>query len=236
MAIPSGILDYPDIGRLPNTLTFSLMYNTTVFQSPIGGSTQTLEVPGAYWKGTVTYNNLTVDEAAILNAFLVKCRGRSGRFWFGNLSYDGPRHTNSLVTTATLNAVSNNRITLRTTAWPSNLGNQELAARQGDYVAVRYKYNNSDTTQSLHMLTQDLRILNVHTASATVEPPLRRPYSSTFNLNGGNAYLAINTNAAIGYQNAVSIFRLDSDDINWSTRPPKLQSIQFSVVEAFDGE
>ena len=235
MAIPSGILNFPNIGRLPNTLTFSLMYNTTVFQSPIGGSTQTLEVPGAYWKGTVTYNNLTEDEAGLLNAFLVKCRGRSGRFWFGNLSYDGPRQTVSIATNATLNAVNNNTVTLRTTAWPSNLSNTTRAAKAGDYIALRYKYNNTDTTQSLHMLTEDLVVRNVQQASAKVEPPLRRPFSSTFNSNGGNAYLAVDTNSDIDYQNAVSIFRLDSDDINWATRPPKLQSIQFSIVEAFDG-
>ena len=48
------------------------------------------------------------------------------------------------------------------------------------------------------------------------------------------AYWTIDSSASIDYENAVSIFRLENDDINWSVRPPEFQSIQFSVVEAFD--
>ena len=239
MAIPAGILDYPDIGRLPNNVTFSLVNNTTVFQSPIGGATQTLEVPGAYWRGTVSYNNLTPDQAGILNAFLVKLRGRSGRFWFGNLTFSEPKANDDRYTTdANLTTVSGNRITLSNNSWPNSLGPTFKAASAGDYIALRYRYNNNTTyTQSLHMLTSDLNVtqLGARSVTATVEPPLRRTFGANFNPSGiPKAYLSLDTSSAIDYENAVSIFRLENDQVSWSMRPPEFQSIQFSVVEAFD--
>ena len=150
MAIPTGILDYPDIGRLPNNITFSLVNNTTVFQSPIGGSTQTLEVPGAYWKGTVTYSNLTREQAGTLNAFLVQLRGRSGRFWFGNLSYTVRQSVTHPTTIGMLNSQSSVSVYLRSL----NPTNGIVIARAGDYIAFRYRYQGSIQTQSLHMLTK----------------------------------------------------------------------------------
>ena len=122
MAIPTGILDYPDIGRLPNNITFSLVNNTTVFQSPIGGTTQTLEVPGAYWRGTVTYSNLTREQAGTLNAFLVQLRGRSGRFWFGNLWHTNTKSVSSVTQNyANIQSITGNRVTVTNSTWPSSI-------------------------------------------------------------------------------------------------------------------
>ena len=241
MAIPTGILDYPDIGRLPTNVTFTLKSNTTVFQSPIGGATQTLEVPGAYWKGTVIYNNLLPEQARKLNAFLVKLRGRSGRFWFGNLSYDSPSYSNlnsQPAFNANLLTISDgNIIDLQNTSWPLFFTTTKVA-RAGDYVALRYKYTSTDYTQSLHMLTSDLGIIGSvgnKRVRGAIEPPIRRPWSSSVNPTGtATAYIGLDTTANIDYTNAVSIFRLDTDTVDWSIRPRGLQSVQFTVCEAFD--
>lgn len=73
------VLDFPDIsGR---SETWQLVYNTQTFSSPLNGIVQTKEMPGARWRATVNFVNLSTDKAAKLRSFLAQMRGQSGRCW-----------------------------------------------------------------------------------------------------------------------------------------------------------
>lgn len=88
------ILTWPTLTRAaPRVLDWSLQPNTQSFQSPLSGAVQTVELPGARWKASFLMENLTEDDSALLQAFLVKLRGRAGRFYLYNFGRDKPRGT-----------------------------------------------------------------------------------------------------------------------------------------------
>ena len=235
MVVPATVMNFPNIGRRPSTSTFGIESNTTTFQSPIGGTTQTLEVPGAFWRGSVRYNNLQYDEARELRAFLTSLRGASGRFWFGDLSYVSPSFTNPWRITSTVS-------TFRDRLWVSDTNNTLSAVDvlfPGDYIAFQYSADSStDIYHSLHMVTHKATIQRFAQAPNSrmlvrFTPNLRR----TPLLNSGNprAFIVINDRASTGLNefNAVSVFRLEEDSVMWSTRPPNIHNLSFSFIEAF---
>lgn len=225
MALPSNILNFPNIGRKPSTISFGLTSNTTVFQSPIGGATQTLEVPGSFWRGSVSYNNLRSDESKILNTFLISLRGRSGRFYFGNLG----QRTSDLTNTWTISAVVNSgQIAIS----PSpNIAQGTRPLSTGDYVALQYSQGSATNTfRSLHVIRSVGSVDNQNRVALIIEPKLRVLPTLTFT---SNAYIRTAPNVGSRSDTVSTVFRLEGDDISWSVRPPSLESIQFSFIEAF---
>lgn len=89
-----SILSWPTLTRAaPRVLDWSLQPNTQSFQSPLSGAVQTVELPGARWKASFLMENLTEADSAAMQAFLVKLRGRAGRFSLYNFARDKPRGT-----------------------------------------------------------------------------------------------------------------------------------------------
>lgn len=77
-------LTFPDVGS-PAQLRWRLISNTQVVQSPLSGSVQSSELPGARWGFTATWPPLddTSDLArrrAVMRAFLAQLSGQAGRF------------------------------------------------------------------------------------------------------------------------------------------------------------
>ena len=88
------ILTWPTLTRsAPRVLDWSLQPNTQAFQSPLSGAVQTVEMPGARWKASFMMENLHDADSALLQAFLVKLRGRAGRFYLYNFARSEPRGT-----------------------------------------------------------------------------------------------------------------------------------------------
>lgn len=75
----------------PTTLEFGLVSNTQTFVSPLNGTVQTLEMPGARWRASFSFENLSDADAATLQAFLVTLRGQAGRFYLWNFARSTPR-------------------------------------------------------------------------------------------------------------------------------------------------
>ena len=73
------ILSMPD-GAFA-TSRFGLASNTQVFRSPLVGTVQTLERPGAYWRGEYTLPPMKRDAIAPWQSFLTRLRGGAGRFY-----------------------------------------------------------------------------------------------------------------------------------------------------------
>ncbi len=44
-----------DVGIIPDSCEFGITYNTLVSSSPLSGSTQTMELPGARWKTRLSF-------------------------------------------------------------------------------------------------------------------------------------------------------------------------------------
>ena len=89
-----SVLSWPTLTRAaPRVLDWSLQPNTQSFQSPLSGAVQTVELPGARWKASFLMENLTEADSALLQAFLVRLRGRAGRFYLYNFARDKPRGT-----------------------------------------------------------------------------------------------------------------------------------------------
>ena len=89
-----SILDFPTLARAtPAAIDWSLVPNTQAFSSPLSGSVQTIERPGARWKASFVMDNLTEADAALLQAFMAQLRGRAGRFRLFNFARPAPRGT-----------------------------------------------------------------------------------------------------------------------------------------------
>ena len=233
--IPSTVHAFPNIGRRPSSSTFGLESNTTTFQSPIGGATQTLEVPGAFWRGSVRYENLQYDEAKTLRAFLLTLRGASGRFWFGDLTFEPPPYNTPWWTITAIYANDRTRLQIS----PSSSLGARKTLTPGDYIAFQYKVDTSDDIyQSLHMVTHDAlnQVFAGNPTNRTVvrfTPALKRIPLLT--QGSPRAFFSMNDQASNGLNefNAVSVFRLEEDSVTWSTRPPNIHNLSFSFVEAF---
>jgi len=78
---------------VPDSLQFGITHNVQLSTTTLSKVIQTVELPGARWKASLTYTNLTELDALNLRAFLVSLRGMSGRFYLYDFSKTGPYNT-----------------------------------------------------------------------------------------------------------------------------------------------
>ncbi len=69
-----------DPPRNPTSATWRMIGNTQTHESPFDRSTQTIEMPGARWAGTWTWDTLPETQWRYIAAFLAWARGRRLRF------------------------------------------------------------------------------------------------------------------------------------------------------------
>ncbi len=144
----------------PASVSWRLVPRTQVFSSPLSGSEQTTELPGARWEATLTWSTLTRAEIRRLRAFVVQLRGRAGRFYLFDFSHPEP----SGVATGTPRVMGGGQTgaSLVTDGWtPSTAG----ILRAGDYFAL--------PTGELKMLTADAASDGAGVATLQFEPPIR---------------------------------------------------------------
>lgn len=85
-------LNFPSI--TPSAISFGIRYNTQINTSPLSGSIQTIEIPGARWVAEVSFDDMEPAEGRVMAAFLAQLRGVSGRFLLKDFSHTQPRGTN----------------------------------------------------------------------------------------------------------------------------------------------
>jgi hypothetical protein len=83
-----AILTFPSI--IAERQDFGVRYNTQISPSKVSGFMQRVELPGARWRGTLGYSELTPVEAATLKGFLLELRGSSGSFFYGDAAHTSP--------------------------------------------------------------------------------------------------------------------------------------------------
>jgi hypothetical protein len=199
-----AIFTFPSI--TPDTQDFGIRYNTQISTTSLSGITQTVELPGARWKGGLSFRDLTPVDSADLKAFLLKLRGSSGRFFFGDLSHALP--FNNVVDSLTIESGSTARLIRVTYA-----GGGSARLTTGDYVQI-----GADDTRELRYIVNET-IVSGNTYDIQVEPMLRRI-----------DYVGL----SLVYTNPVGVFLLDSDEqAAWGVRSKALLSdINLSFVEA----
>lgn len=72
-----AIITFPAI--TPTRVTWGLKSLTETFTSPLNGATQTVGRPGARWRATLDFDNLSQDQGRELQAFLLAMDGMSNR-------------------------------------------------------------------------------------------------------------------------------------------------------------
>lgn len=72
------ILSWPHT-IMPTTLSWQLISNSKTFTSAFTGSVQTVRFPGSHWRCSMSFNNLTDEQARILEAVVAELDGESGR-------------------------------------------------------------------------------------------------------------------------------------------------------------
>jgi len=87
-------ITFPTLSRsAPERMRWGMVSNTQVSVSPLNGSVQTQELPGARWKVSVDYPPLEDSDAALMRAFLVKLRGQANRVALWPFDRQTPRGT-----------------------------------------------------------------------------------------------------------------------------------------------
>jgi hypothetical protein len=187
----------------PATWDWSLVSNTQTFSSPLSGSVQTLEMPGARWRVTFQMNSMTAADSALLRAWFAKLRGQSGRFYLHNMAHPIPRGVGGGV--PVVSGAGQSGSSLTTSGWPVSA----TVLKAGDFFEV-----NSE----LKMAVADAVSNASGVASVAFEPPLR---NSPANATG------ITTNKPL------AIFKLDDDIVRWTTVAGALSSFAISATEAW---
>ena len=199
LSLPSGIK--------PSSMEFGIEYNTHINTSPLSGSIQTVEIPGARWKASLTFNSLQPDDGREMAAFITSLRGSSGRFYITDYSHSSPRGTN-LFSTVTVDGASQVGNTINTSGWTAT---QTGLLLPGDYIELE--------GSELKMVTAQVDSDGSGDATITFDPPIRTSPSDA------------STILTTGYRTVVL---LDNDQINWVNQDNLLiTDIVFSCIEAF---
>jgi hypothetical protein len=199
-----SILTFPALSReASSTLEWGLISNTLSFSSPLNGSEQTLEMPGARWAATLPYPSLNLSDAALVRAFLSQLRGKAGRFYMWNMAYENRRGTAG--GTPIVSGAGQTGASLVTSGWP----NSTTVLKAGDFVGIGGE---------LKIMVADATSNGSGVATLAFSPPLRAAPS-----NG----------SAIVTTKPTCIMRLADDSQKWLTRPGHVSDFMIDCVESF---
>ena len=196
-----------DPGIIPEIFTFGIKYRTQISTSNISGITQTVEIPGARWHGSMTFSNMLPAESAVLKAWLLELRGSAGRFYFNDITHN--QAFNTLIGSPTIESGST-RSDIRVT-FDSGSG----APSVGDYLSI----GGANERRELKMIIS-VDDLTGNQYDLGIEPPIRQE---------------VFIGDSVDYTNPLGVFILTSDDqAKWTTRSKALLSdITIDFMEMF---
>lgn len=153
-----AVITYPTLTKTaPARMRWSLVSNTQLSVSPLNGTIQTQELPGARWKIQMDYPPLDEADAALMRAFLVKMRGQANRTDLGPFDRQTPRGTAG--GTPLVNGGSQAGASLVTDGWSAG-----ATMLTGDFFAVG---------QQLFLVAADATADGSGNMTLTIEPPIR---------------------------------------------------------------
>ena len=143
--------------QAPASVTWGVRANTQVMVSPLNGSVQTLELPGARWIAQLAFPPMAEAAAAALQVWLMRLRGQANRASLYNHARQMPRGT--AVGTPLVNGAAQTGSSLITDGWTA-----AATLLAGDFFSV-----NSE----LKMVTADATADGGGNMTISFEPPLR---------------------------------------------------------------
>ena len=208
-----AVLTFPSL--TPTNAEFGQLSNTQSFTSPLSGTTQTLEMPGAHWHLKMAFGGLSDAERRLLQAFLAQCRGQAGRFYYGDPAFliNGP--SGSIPGTPLIDGAAQSGTTLNTKGWTPSQSN---ILKAGDY----FHYTNGSSGREMHMVVADANSDGSGLSALSIEPAIR---------------VAPDDAAAITVTNAMCQMRLvDNNQTSWGLSlglAGGVGTIAIEAVEAF---
>jgi hypothetical protein len=203
------VLVFPTLSRTPSGASFRLRGNTQTHRSPLDGTTQTLELPGAVWEVSVRWDSLQESDWRVLSSFLANLRGRSGRFLFSPAIFAPRRGTGT--GTPVIFGAGDVGADLFTGGWTAFAAD---VFKAGDWLS----YTDTGGRTRLHMATADVSAGGGGGATVQITPPVRV---------AGPASAPIEVVAPIG------VFML-ADDVSpdIEIRAPRLGGVAITMIEA----
>ena len=201
------ILTFPSIRR-PSRASYRLRGHTQTHRSPLDGTEQTLELPGAVWELTVSWESLDAADTRVLAAFLANLRGAAGRFYYSPALWSPRRAAGG--GSPLVNGGAQSGGSLITDGWTPSAE----VALAGDWLS----FDDVGARRRLHMVTATATADGSGAATLAITPPIRRAPAD---------------DAAVEVVAPAGVFRLPGDDApEMQLRPPMLGSLTLTMVEA----
>jgi len=161
-------LGFPSI--TPSASSWEIISNARQFVSPLTGAIQTAQRGGTRWRATLTFDNLTGADRAVMQAFLAQLQGTANNFYLTDHSYTRRADGSG---TPRVNGASQTGNQLVTDGWTSGT----YAFLRGDLFTVNgeLKMAVADATISAGAATVDfvpeLREAPADNATLTISAP-----------------------------------------------------------------
>ena len=154
---------WPTLTVRPSSFTWHLLPHSQTWTSPLNGSSQTQELPGARWICTLPYRKMREDDWRAWTAFVARLRGAAGRFYLSPLHALPARGV--ATGTPVVAGAGQTGASLTTSGWTNSTA---LILRAGDFFHVP-----TANGRELKIMTADANSSGTGTATITFEPPLR---------------------------------------------------------------
>ena len=151
---------FPVLTAKPTQYAFGQNNNSALNTSPMSGSTQTIEMPGARWTLAIGYINVISPDRGRLSAFLAAMRGMANRVALYDIVHSIPAGTmRGTITTVGVTAAG--AISVALTAGSGQAGTTLL---MGDKLNIGGE---------LKMVVADATADGSGNVTVTIEPPMR---------------------------------------------------------------
>lgn len=154
---------WPTLTVRPSAFTWHLLPHSQTWTSPLNGSSQTLEMPGARWICKLPYKKMREDDWRAFTAFVARLRGAAGRFYLGPLHALPARGV--ATGTPVVSGAGQTGASLITSGWTHSIAQ---ILKVGDYFHVA-----TPNGRELKIVTADVNSSGTGTATIIFEPPLR---------------------------------------------------------------
>lgn len=196
---------FPDLGI--KSMNIRAMNVVGMSQSPFTGQQQVYKHQGQWWEAEITLPPMKRAEAEQIAAFLLKLNGRYGTFTLGDPANTAPRGVGT--GTPLVNGGSQTGNSLLTDGWTTSTTG---ILKAGDWIQL-----GSGSASRLHKVLSDVNSDSSGAASIDIWPNLRSSPSD---------------NAQITVIAPKGVWRLASNDVNYSIDEASIYGITFACVEA----
>ena len=181
-----------------------------ISQSPFSLKQQVIAHSGQQWEAEISLPPMTRDEGEEWVSFLVKLKGQQGTFLLGDPSGATPRGSASTTPgTPLVNGADQTGGSLTIDGAPTSVSGYLKA---GDYIQL-----GTSSSATLHKVLNDVTTTASGEANIDIYPSIRTAPAD---------------NATVTVSNAQGVFRLSSNETNWSINEVTHFGITFAAVEA----